>query len=100
MVNFGIAFTSPLFIALGTLVGTPLNAAADYVFNGKSFGVMKIVATCMILLGFSLMLISNDSLNSFEKKIICTKGEEAPPKDIKVMEEEEKTAEQEEVSKL
>lgn len=75
MVNFGIAFTSPLFIALGTMVGTPLNAAADYIFNGKSFGWEKIIATCMILLGFSLMLIPNENLQSFERKLFCVKSE-------------------------
>lgn len=79
MVNFGIAFTSPLFIALGTMVGTPLNAAADYVFNNQSFGWRKIIATCMILCGFSLMLIPNDSLRAFERKLICAKAEDSTP---------------------
>lgn len=96
MMNFGIAFTSPLFIALGTMVGTPLNAAADYVFNGKSFGLMKIIATCMILLGFSLMLISNDALKSFEQKLICAKADAAPPGAIDA---EAEIVEDEEVSK-
>jgi len=97
MVNFGIAFTSPLFIALGTLVGTPLNAAADYVFNGKSFGVIKIVATGMILIGFSLMLISNDALTSFEQKLICAKKELATPN---VIESKGEATNEEEVGAL
>ncbi|XP_065063231.1 solute carrier family 35 member F3-like isoform X1 [Rhopilema esculentum] len=75
MVNFGIAFTSPLFIALGTLLGTPLNAATDYIFNRQSFGYLKIIATCLILGGFSLMLIPNNTLRSFERKLVCAKDE-------------------------
>ena len=78
MVNFGIAFTSPLFIAIGTMVGTPLNAVADYIFNNQSFGLMQIIGTCMILIGFSLMLVSNDALKSFEERLICAKKEAKP----------------------
>ena len=79
------------------MVGTPLNAAADYVFNGKSFGAMKIIATCMILLGFSLMLISNDALKSFEQKLMCTKADSSPPNAIDA---EAEIVEDEDVSKL
>lgn len=78
LVNFGIAFTSPLFIALGLMLGTPLNAVADYIFNDTDFGLYKIIASVLILAGFCLMLITNEALGRFERKVICKKDNAGP----------------------
>eukprot|EP00794_Sanderia_malayensis_P011825 gene11825-13049_t len=79
LLNFGIAFTTPLFIALGMMLATPLNALADYVFSGAEFGPYKIVAAILILTGFLLMLIPNDKLTRFENKLMCAKHVDSPP---------------------
>ena len=71
LVNFGIAFTFPLFIAIGTLLGIPINALADYIWRDKNFGAFKIVAALLIILGFLLMLIPNEILDRTEKKLCC-----------------------------
>ncbi len=78
LLNFGIAYTSPLFIALGTMLGTPLNAITDFLFRGTPFGVYKTVAAILILTGFLLMLIPNDTLRRFENKLMCTKEVQSP----------------------
>ncbi|PIK45158.1 putative histone deacetylase 6 isoform X1 [Apostichopus japonicus] len=57
LVNFGIAVTFPLFIALGTVVGIPLNAVVDLIFRDNSFGPYKIGGTACIILGFLIMLM-------------------------------------------
>ncbi|PIK55748.1 putative thiamine transporter SLC35F3 isoform X2 [Apostichopus japonicus] len=57
LINFGIAVTFPLFIALGTVVGIPLNAVVDLVFRDNPFGPYKIGGTACIILGFLIMLM-------------------------------------------
>ncbi|XP_072045616.1 solute carrier family 35 member F3-like [Amphiura filiformis] len=57
LVNFGIALTYPLFIALGTVVGIPLNAVVDFLFRNIAFGAFKIGGTIFIIFGFVIMLM-------------------------------------------
>ena len=62
-INFGIAYTFPLFISLGTVLGIPLNALVDALFRGVDFFGWKFPATDLIVGGFVLMLIPpRDSL--------------------------------------
>ena len=57
-INFGIAYTFPLFISLGTILGIPLNAFIDAVFRHiEFFRTWKFTATDLIVGGFMLMLI-------------------------------------------
>lgn len=63
LVNFGVAYTTPLFVSLGTVVGIPLNAAADRLFRAVSLGSVKIGGCCLILISFLLMLIPRKFLN-------------------------------------
>lgn len=57
-INFGIAYTFPLFISLGTILGIPLNAVIDAVFRRVHFfNNWKFTATDLIVGGFMLMLI-------------------------------------------
>ncbi|XP_071958627.1 solute carrier family 35 member F4-like isoform X2 [Antedon mediterranea] len=67
LVNFGIALTYPLFIALGTVVGIPLNAVADLVFRDDAFGWIKIGGTVLIVGGFILMILPE----SLQEKLAC-----------------------------
>ena len=71
LINFGISLTFPLFISIGALLGIPFNAAVDALFRGSKFGLYEIGALILILFGFILMLIPNDKLETYEKKIFC-----------------------------
>ena len=75
-INFGIAYTFPLFISLGTILGIPLNALIDAVFRRvEFFHNWKYPATDLIVGGFMLMLIppahSQWIQNQFLKIVTC-----------------------------
>lgn len=55
LINFGIAFTFPLFISLGTVLGIPLNAVVDTIARGVEFTFLKGLGAAFIVLGFILM---------------------------------------------
>ncbi len=55
LINFGISFTFPLFISLGTVLGIPLNAAVDAIWREASFSWLKGIGAGMIIIGFILM---------------------------------------------
>lgn len=62
-INFGIAYTFPLFISLGTILGIPINAVFDALVRGVDFLNWKFPASCLIVGGFLLMLLPpSDSL--------------------------------------
>ena len=56
-INFGIAYTFPLFISIGTVMGIPINAIIDYVIRHSSILNWKFPATDLIVGGFMLMLL-------------------------------------------
>lgn len=55
LINFGIAFTFPLFISLGTVLGIPLNAAVDAIWRDAPLTWLKGIGAVMIVVGFILM---------------------------------------------
>ncbi|XP_077990729.1 solute carrier family 35 member F4-like [Glandiceps talaboti] len=57
LVNFGVAYTYPLYIAIGLALGIPLNAVVDYIWRDNTFGVIKIVGTVLIIGGFIVMVL-------------------------------------------
>jgi len=65
LISFGIAFTFPLFISLGTILGIPINGIVDSIYRHKHMGWVKILAAIMIILGFLLMLYPGKA----EKKV-------------------------------
>ncbi|XP_022079306.1 putative thiamine transporter SLC35F3 [Acanthaster planci] len=67
LINFGIALTFPLFIALGTVVGIPLNAVVDLIFRGKDFSNFKIGGSVLVIVGFLIMLIPEN----IQQKAAC-----------------------------
>ena len=81
LVSFGIAFTFPLFISIGILISVPFNAVVDAIFRDQSFGISKIVAFFLIIVGFMLLLIPIRKVERLERKWCCgnghTKKEEA-----------------------
>ena len=75
LINFGIAYTYPLFVSIGTIVGIPLNILVDIIINGEKVGWNQIVGACLIICGFVFLLINNylmikksEKLDEMEKK--------------------------------
>lgn len=60
LVNFGIAFTYPLFISIAMMVGVPLNAAVDVLIKDVTFNAWRLVGALVIIIGFGLMLLPDD----------------------------------------
>ncbi|GAV04319.1 hypothetical protein RvY_14618-2 [Ramazzottius varieornatus] len=56
LLNFGVAYTYPLFIAFGGIVGIPLNHVADWYFRDNVFDAIKIGGTVLIIAGFILIV--------------------------------------------
>lgn len=71
LINFGIAFTYPLFISLGTVLGIPINALTDFTFRGAEFGSYKIVAALSIVLGFLFMLLPMEIEKTLQEIFCC-----------------------------
>ena len=62
-INFGIAYTFPLFISLGTILGIPLNAVVDALIRHIDLANWKITAIDLVVGGFLLILLpASDSL--------------------------------------
>ena len=68
-INFGIAYTFPLFISIGTLLGIPLNAVIDQVFRNVSYLNWKFPATDFLIGGFMLMLLPPSDSQSIQKQL-------------------------------
>ena len=78
-INFGVAYTFPLFMSLGTVLGIPLNALVDVVIRRTPFfTTWKFSATDLIVGGFLLMLIPpSDSQwlhRQFKTLVTCGKS--------------------------
>ena len=72
LINFGIAYTYPLFISIGTIVGIPLNILIDVLINGEDVGWEQILGAAFIIGGFICLLVNNylmikNSRDSLEK---------------------------------
>ena len=67
LINFGIAFTFPLFISLGTVLGIPLNAVIDAIWRSTPFSWLKGAGAAMIIIGFILMSLHNKDDSSEEQ---------------------------------
>eukprot|EP00111_Clytia_hemisphaerica_P004134 TCONS_00011826-protein len=70
---FGVAYTYPLFISIGNLIGVPMNAAIDAIFRGEDFDAFKIAAFFIIVTGFMLLLIPISRIEYFEREVCCKK---------------------------
>lgn len=68
-INFGIAYTFPLFISIGTLLGIPLNAVIDQVMRNVSYLNWKFTATDFIVGGFILMLLPPSDSECIQKQL-------------------------------
>ena len=67
LINFGIAFTFPLFISLGTVLGIPINAGVDAIWRGAPFSWAKGIGAVMIIVGFILMSFRSSNEENEER---------------------------------
>ncbi len=72
-INFGIAYTFPLFISLGTIMGVPINAIFDAFIRHVDLVNWKITAMDLIIGGFLLILAPPSLSRKIERFLICCK---------------------------
>ncbi|XP_035266553.1 solute carrier family 35 member F4 isoform X1 [Anguilla anguilla] len=60
LVNVGLVLTYPILISIGTLLSVPGNAAVDVLKHEVIFSVVRLAATCIICLGFLLLLLPEE----------------------------------------
>ncbi|XP_056333103.1 solute carrier family 35 member F4 isoform X1 [Danio aesculapii] len=60
LVNVGVVLTYPILISIGTLLSVPGNAAIDVLKHEVIFSVVRLAATCIICLGFLLLLLPEE----------------------------------------
>lgn len=75
LVNFGVAITYPLFIALGMILGIPLNALVDTIVRDKAFGPFKVLGAIALIAAFVTAILLPDSL---DRKLQQAVGQRAP----------------------
>ncbi len=59
LINFGIAFTYPLFIALGIIIGIPFNLTADIIFNKLIISSYEMIGVACICVGFLIIVLTD-----------------------------------------
>ncbi|XP_029569330.1 solute carrier family 35 member F4 isoform X1 [Salmo trutta] len=60
LVNVGVVLTYPILISIGTLLSVPGNAVVDVLKHEVIFSVVRLAATCIICLGFLLLLLPEE----------------------------------------
>ncbi|XP_073776343.1 solute carrier family 35 member F3 isoform X2 [Danio rerio] len=60
LVNFGIAITYPTLISLGIVLSVPVNAMVDLYTCDIHFNTVRLIAVCIICLGFLMLLLPED----------------------------------------
>ena len=71
-INFGIAYTYPLFISLGTVLGIPINGVVDLLARHVNlFFTWKFLATDLIVGGFLLMLLPPSDSRRIHRACCC-----------------------------
>ncbi|KAM9786586.1 solute carrier family 35 member F4 isoform 1-T1 [Syngnathus typhle] len=60
LVHVGVVLTYPILISIGTLLSVPGNAAVDILKHAVIFSMVRLAATCIICLGFLLLLLPEE----------------------------------------
>ena len=76
-ISFGIAYTFPLFISLGTILGIPLNAIIDALVHHVHLANWKITAIDLIVGSFLLILLPAN-VSQWIQRIFCRCSGHAP----------------------
>ncbi|XP_078612727.1 solute carrier family 35 member F4-like isoform X1 [Branchiostoma floridae x Branchiostoma japonicum] len=79
LINFGAAFTFPIFISVGILVAVPVNAAVDAIVHNKTVSAIKVMAIIIFIMAFLLLLLPDGWEEQVRKVIPCKK--KGPPQE-------------------
>ena len=88
-VNIGIAYTYPLFISLGTILGIPANIFVDWVIHNLEITFLQILGSGFVVVAFCLLVFSNFFRNK-EKEEITTNVDMIPKEREKLLDSERK----------
>ena len=59
LINFGIAYTFPLFISIGTVLGIPVSIVVDKFLYDISVTLEQIFGSVAVIIGFILLFIAS-----------------------------------------
>lgn len=59
LINFGITYTYPLFISIGTVLGIPVSIIVDKFINNDKITAFQIVGSLCVIVGFILLFIAS-----------------------------------------
>ena len=79
-INFGIAYTYPLFISLGTVLGIPVNAVVDVFARKVDILNWKLTAVDLIVGGFLLMLLPPKDSYRVHRLLCCRRVRKKRPR--------------------
>jgi hypothetical protein len=55
--NFGVAYTYPLYMSVGQALVAPLNLLVDLIWREEEFSTYQIIGSCLSIAAFSTLLI-------------------------------------------
>lgn len=58
-VNIGIAYTYPLFISIGTILGIPANIFVDWLIHNLEITFLQLLGSGFVIVAFCLLVFSN-----------------------------------------
>ena len=73
-VNIGIAYTYPLFISIGTILGIPANIFVDWLIHNLEITFLQLLGSGFVIVAFCLLVYSNFFRNK-EKAEVTTNEE-------------------------
>eukprot|EP00040_Diaphanoeca_grandis_P029185 m.170273 g.170273 ORF g.170273 m.170273 type:complete len:383 (-) comp31606_c0_seq2:125-1273(-) len=76
LINFGILFTYPLFISLGTVLGIPLNLIFDKIFRGTDSPPLKVGGCGLIIIGFIMLAVQMTPRKRTRTRTVTVVGRE------------------------
>lgn len=56
-IAFGLSISSPIFIALGTILSIPVSLSVDVLFRGQSINLPEVLGAVTIIVSFALLLM-------------------------------------------
>jgi len=74
LINFGVAYTYPLFISIALMLGIPINAGVDILFRGEEFSLLQLSAALLIIVGFCFMMFPDEwnlPIHSLTRRLCC-----------------------------
>lgn len=98
LVNFGIAYTYPLFISIAMMIGIPLNAGVDVVVRHGTFSSLRLIAAVLVFAGFAIMLFPDSWNDPIHSIVGCKTGNQEEGKEEELVELKKDSEEEKELS--